>query len=51
MFEKIFDDAEVGKWESRTIPEGMEIIGMFMSKLGDEIEIKCLGFIVWKPSL
>ena len=40
------DDSE---WDTRDVPAGKEIIGMYMSKSGDPEWIQSLGFIVWTP--
>ena len=40
------DDSE---WDTRDVPAGKEIIGMYMSKSGDPEWIQSLGFILWTP--
>ena len=41
---------EDGEWITQDIPEGQEIIGLYMSKAGDPEWIQSLGFILWEPN-
>ena len=42
-------DSKDSVWETRNIPDGYEIIGLYMSKKGHEEAIQSLGFNLWKP--
>ena len=43
-------DSKDSVWETRDIPDGHEIIGLYMSKEGHEEAIQSLGFNLWNPS-
>lgn len=45
-----WDTHSAAKWVTHDIPDGQEIIGLYMSKKGKSYDIQSLGFILWKPN-
>ena len=49
ILDLVWCESNDSEWQARTIPEGKEIIGLYMSKKGVAEAIQSLGFILWEP--
>ena len=43
-------DSNDSEWQTRSVPEDKEIIGLYMSKKGHDEAIQSFGFILWTPN-
>ena len=50
MADLVWCDSNDSVWETRRVPDGKEIIGLYMSKKGSAEAIQSFGFILWKPT-